>query len=218
MKARYEMIVDLSNHFHEEETLARLCAHPPEVIARIHAFFHDEHGWTSPHRISAQQGNILLTVQMGFDTEHVTDALTYMPSLVEQIKGRTLKAVSLLRGYRKNGWIPVEPDLEPNPRALNVMLTTLGIITALDDRYKSTHPKGNYPLGTPIGEFDTISSGGLRNDYQMITDEALVRAIWEHPDRSEQIIETVRERGALDAGLILAVIGAPSALLSQGML
>lgn len=218
MKARYEMIVDLSNHFNEEPPLATLCAYPPEVIARIHAFFHDEQGWTSPHRVNMQQGKIILMVQMGFDTAHITDALTYMPSLVKEIKGRTLKGIALLHAYRQNGWIPAEPDLEPNPLALNVMLTTLGITKAMDDRYKSTHPKGNYPSGTPIGDFSTVSFEGTTNEYQMITDEVLVRAIWDHPDHSQRIIEIVRERGVLDTELILAMLDAPAAVLSEGIL
>lgn len=218
MDKRHEMIVDLSNHFREEHMIATFCAYPPEVIARVHAFFHDEQGWTSPHRISTQQGNIILMVQMGFGAEHITDALTYLPSLVEHCKGKTIKAIVALDDYRKNGWVPAVPDLEPDPLALNVMLTTLDIIAAMEERYKDNQPGGQYPAGTPIREFSHLSDGGIMDNYQTLDDEMLVRAIWEHPGRSEQIIEIVRERGVLDTNLIFSMLDAPSASLSAGML
>lgn len=127
--------------------------------------------------------------------------------------------VNDLYQYRELGWIPTLIVTKPDARDAALMLVSREIIhihAYNQEPLLGTLPTPGVVPAAPM--FDLEMFHPRLNPTRLLSDERLVRLIWERPDDADSIIAVFSDRGNVEYETLVRILESASPALSEGVL
>lgn len=188
---------------------------PVEVLERIIRIFDKEEKVHGIKRKLLLQ-RIASAVGAGYPGGCVNELITYAGV---NGSGFGEAPVIALYHYRNMGWVPASSGTAPDTRDLALMTVSWEVVHILaSDRSPILAGKptaGVIPV-EPLfeSEIESVRNGTIR----LLSDERLVRLIWERPNDADQIIEAFSDRGDVGYETLVRILDSASPALSEGVL
>lgn len=200
--------------FHWEDLTPRLRTYSDETLQRLYRLFYDENDDT----MAAAGAHLAISrmVKEGASDSLVNDALTYVPLLPYRSEMNLIGGISAFNYYREQGWIPT-PEETDNAQVLSLIMHGKGILEhllTLEEDDNPDLPYGVHVESTPVVTLNQDST----NRFHALSDERLVRLLWDRHKDGQRMRHIVRDRGNADVDLILSILDSESPALAEGVL